>query len=181
MSDRNLYCFYETSNGQSIKLDTLGYPAERPDWSDTVKITSQCTGFTLHACTIWGGQEDCVDINNMADGIHVMAEYAPQGKYVFTVKGGASGCLLIGRIIGSGTEVDVDLGNWSDQCQKRTTGVIMDLGKPDGSPVTVRVLNATKPTEVAGSGPYRYLFPHPDAWYHGLVVAAFRLFCQLTK
>lgn len=181
MSDNNLYSFYETDSGRLIEFEVAGYRSNPPHWSDTIKITSKCHLMSLRATTIYGGQEDCIDFNNQVGGIGVKAEYIPQGKYVFTVKGGATGIELSGRIIGSGSEVDVDLGNWSDQCQWRTTGVVLDLSKPDGSPVTVRVLHADKPTEVAFSGPYKYVFPRPDAWYHKLAVALLYGWFRLTK
>ncbi len=181
MSDKCLYSFYETSSDQSFSYPTMGEP-KQPDWADTIKITSQCQNMVLHAEQVYGGQEDCVDINNRSQSVTVMAgEWIPQGKYLATIKGGAKSASLAGRVVSHGSEVDVDLGNWSDQSQEITGTTILDLQPTDGKPITVRVLHAVKPYFVASSGPYRYVFPHPDAWYHGLVVKAFYLWCKLTK
>ena len=171
MSDYNLYNFYDTDSGREFVYDDpMGDGTPTPSWSDTVKITSGCADFKLTADAIYGGKEDCVDINNRCVGIEVVANFHPQGKYVATIKGGVRGVLLKGILNGHGKEVDIDLGNWSDQSSQKTQGVKLDLVAYDQSPVTVRVLNAEKPVLVPGSGPYRYVFPHPDAWYHGLAV-----------
>ena len=179
MSDRNLHSFYETSNGQAVALDTVGggWPV---DWSDTIKITSQCTGLRLTADEILGGTEDCVDINNGCRDIKVTSLFHAQGKYVATIKGGAEEVTLSGIVTKHGTEVDIDLGNWSDQSSAPVRGVRLDLKSITGLPIVVRVLNAAKPT-LAGAGPYRFAFPHPDAWYHGLAVWFFLAFCRATR
>ena len=180
--DINLYSYYDRDSGSTVTLQEAGFAAPDPEWSDTIKITSRCQFFTLRADVIFGGKEDCVDCNNRAEEIAVYATlFRPQGKYLATIKGGCAGVFLIGRVYGHGKEVDVDLGNWSDQSQEETIGVKLALESNDGKPITIRVLNAKKPKLLDGTGPYKYVFPHPDAWYHKLVVTLFNLWNRLTK
>lgn len=179
MSDKNLHSFYETDSNSAVVMEQAGIPTPKPDWSDTIKITSGCHGLWVNIGTIWGGREDCVDINNGANGIGVNANFIPQGKYVATIKGGTRDITLAGSIsLPGGSEVDIDLGNWSDQSSRKVTGVALNLAKPNRAPVTVRVLNADKPA-IIGGGPYEYAFPHPDAWYHGIIVKAMLLLGKL--
>lgn len=161
MPDVNLHSFHDIDSGRLEKADALGHFASKPDWDDTLKISSQCRDFMLFSRIIWGGREDCVDINNRAQNIVVGADFFPQGKYACTIKGGAHSVKIIGRVSVDAKEVDIDLGNWSDQSQEKTRGVCLQLSKTAG-PVTVRVLHADKPA-LLGNGPYRYVFPHPDA------------------
>ena len=180
MSDRNLQSFYETSNDSTYNAAAnLGHPTSSPGWSDALKITSQCTNFTYNGQTIYGGHEDCVDINNRCKSIRVSAVFWPQGKYVATIKGGTRGVNLTGSVYGNGSEVDVDLGNWSDQSQETTRQVHLNLKPMSGKPIKVRVLKAETPTFEEGSGPYEFAWPKPNAWYHDLVVWAFYTFKRI--
>ena len=116
-------------------------------YSDTLKL-SNCHRVRITAGKIVGGREDCVDINR---GSHITVEaeeYHPRGKFVFTVKGGADKVWLNGKLMGHGSEVDVDLGNWSDQAMDRTKVVLLNLTTHDGSPIRVRVLHGWKPVIV---------------------------------
>ena len=174
MSDYNLYSYYEDSSGLLINKEVMGTPTTAPHWSDTVKITSGCTNLQLRAERIHGGKEDCVDFNNLSTGCSVDAAFYPQGKYLATIKGGCHGILLTGDVYAHGSEVDVDIGGWSDQEPiKPTTGTILGLWSKTGHPIRVRVLNGTKFTAMAGSGPYTYVWPRPETWYHPFVVKIF--------
>ncbi len=170
MSDDNLHNYYGKDSYNDIVLDEdLGTPALRPKWSDTLKITDGCHSLNVTAPRIYGGAEDCVDINNQARDIVVSSTFVPQGKFAATIKGGAKGIVLKGNLWSRGSEVDVDLGNWSDQSNRKTSVVLIDLETYDGKPVRVRVLNADKPI-VRGSLGVVYVWPHPDAWYHRIIV-----------
>ncbi len=170
MSDDNLHNYYGKDSYNDIVLDEdLGTPALRPKWSDTLKITDGCHSLNVTAPRIYGGAEDCVDINNQARDIVVSSTFVPQGKFAATIKGGVHGVTLIGTLWTRGSEVDIDLGNWSDQSSRKTTRVALNLETADGKPVRVRVLNAEKPI-VVGDTRVEYIWPHPDAWYHRIVV-----------
>ena len=173
MSDNNLFNYYEDSSNHSLAAGIMGAPTAIPNWSDTVKITSGCTNFSLDAAHIYGGQEDCLDANNKATGCTVHANWHPQGKYLATIKGGCHGIGLFGDVYAHGSEVDVDIGNWSDQSENVTTGTILGLWSKTGHPIRVRVLNGLKPTAMAGSGPYTYVWPHPDGMLHPIIVRIF--------
>jgi hypothetical protein len=178
VSDKNLYNYYEDSSDKHITLETLGRPSLSPDWSDTVKITSGCSRMFLEAEAIYGGAEDACDTNNHATSCTVHANWHPQGKYLATIKGGSHSIALMGDVFSHGSEVDVDLGNWSDQSQDATTATILGLWSHTGKPIRVRVLNATVPTLMAGSGPYVFVWPRPDTWYHGIAVKIQQFLCK---
>ena len=182
MSDLNLHNFYETNNDTVENQKMMGFPVVHPWWSDTVKITSGCRNFTLTAEDIYGGQEDCVDVNNKARIISVYANsWYPQGKYLATIKGGSYSVALHGDVCSHGTEVDVDIGNWSDQSAEPTKETILGLYSKTGKPIMVRVLNGTAPYMIAGTGPYVYAFPKPNTWYHKYCVWIFLTILGLWK
>jgi hypothetical protein len=183
--DNNLFSYNGPEyNGQSLGngAGVYGHSTPAPDWQDTLKYTTKLQNFTHRVGHVFGGTEDCVDVNNECTGVAVIAKgFWSGGKYVATVKGGSFGITLRGSIYKSGSEVDVDLGNWSDQSAKKTSMVFLDLVKPEDREVTVRVLNAHKPILAPASGPYRYVFPHPDSWYHGAAVWFFMRFRRFWK
>lgn len=181
--DKILHSYGPDYNGQTLDESsfTIGPIRVKPDWQDSLKYTNHITGFIHQVGTVNGGSEDCVDMNNGANGVHVIAKaFNSQGKYVATIKGGSKNCSLSGNITHGGSEVDVDLGGWSDQSNVKTAGIVLDLTK-GGGPVTVRVLNADKPAVTPGSGPYQYAFPHPDGWYHGICVKVLFTFWRAIK
>ena len=176
MPDKNLISFNgPQDNGKSVFLDVL----DGTGYDDTIKCSTGLSATSISVGKIIGGREDCIDINNHCEGVVVSCRDAQSGgKYVATLKGESKNCTLILVISKHGSEVDIDLGNNSDQGNGYTTGTVICASAVDGSEVTVRVLQAQKPV-FSGGGPYRFIFPHPDAWYHGIVVFFFRLFCIL--
>lgn len=180
MSDRVLFSFYDVDSGKTIDWTDreIGLPGAT-DYEDALKGTSQLTNFIGHFGVVYGGLENCLDLNNGCRAVSFQAEsWISQGKYPFTIKGGCKHVRILGRLIGHGTEVDVDAGNWSDQSHEYVENWELGLVPFDGKPITIRCLAATKPTFVAGTGPYKFVFPHPDAWYHSIVV---KLFNQLRR
>lgn len=178
--DNNLLSYYDKDSHQTVTHERIGHGDGGFD--DALKITSRCTGLNVHAKAILGGVEDALDVNNHATAIKVIADrWYAFGRYIATIKGGASDIFLWGSIVMPGKVVDVDLGNWSDQSQEKTTNVRLHLSRADGTPVTVRVLHADKPELLPTERNYRYVFPNPDAWYHRIVVWAFFTFKRLTR
>ena len=139
--------------------------------TDTLKTTSFLHDAIIEIDELIGGTEDCWDSNNHCDNIKVIAgTIRPTGKYIWTNKGGCKNMTLkCHNVINSGSEVCVDLGNNSEQGEGQEF-TRLDLKTVDGSPITIRVLRGSKPELVEGSGPYKYVFPHPDSWYHGICV-----------
>lgn len=114
--------------------------------SDTVKM-SNCSWLFIHVTgRLIGGVEDCFDCNNGSHDVGVDAtEWASGGLFVCTIKGGSVRVKVTGFIVKHGSEMDVDLGNWSDQNQARTKEVFIAMTSAVGL-VRIRVLNAWPPT-----------------------------------
>lgn len=110
---------------------------------------------TIKDSTIQGGSEDCVDANNDSDTILIEnVRVHPNGKYGFTIKGGTKNVILRNVAFEThGSEVDIDLGNWSDQDSKNKTinVTLEDVTSLDGKPVKVRVFYAAIPTVIGGN------------------------------
>jgi hypothetical protein len=114
--------------------------------SDTLKFTSRLHDFVGNFGHVIGGREDCVDINNHSQRIRIEAGlWEPRGKYLATIKGGSKDIHLSGRVRGHGREVDIDIGNISDQSDDPTGPVYLNLLHERGEPITVRVINGERP------------------------------------
>lgn len=179
MADKNLKSY----NGPQDSNQTFNNPDEVLDgsngYNDTLKCSTSLCRTSIHYKKVIGGSEDCCDINNKCFAVSVSAdEWESRGKYVFTVKGESKDIYLQGKITRHGSEVDVDLGNNSDQGNGQTKGVILNLTSDE--PITVRVLQAQPPITVAGSGPYKFVFPKPNTWYHPIVIFFFRILCKVN-
>lgn len=143
------------------------------DYSDAVKCSNVKDVF-IKECVIIGGKEDVLDCNRYSENISLFqCMLVPTGLFVATIKGGSKNVSFVDcSIDGHGKEVDIDLGNWSDQSEEKATGVLIsNCNTMDGSPIRVRVLNADKPVILNCN--IEYAFPHPDAWYHDLCVRVF--------
>ncbi len=180
MSDRNLFSFYETSNGQTVDWSdrTIGDSIKPFQYDDALKFTSNLTDFIGKFGTVYSGAENCADLNNECRNVTLSSPrwITNGGLYPFTVKGGCEGITIEGVLDGHGTEVDVDAGNKSDQSSNWVKNWELALTSLDGRPIVVRCLLAKAPRLRPGTGPYRYAFPAPDAWYHGICVWFFKLF-----
>lgn len=155
---RFLLIFALVASAASADVNLLSFAQERPlgvqvvgdliplrGMSDTLKVSGSADG-EIHAGLVRGGREDCFDANNRAARIKVYADlWQPRGKYIATVKGGSEDIELHGLVDGHGSEVDIDLGNYSEQSDERTRRVVLNLRTKDGSPITYRVLNAEPP------------------------------------
>jgi hypothetical protein len=181
-ADKILHAFGRDWSHQTLDQSNTDFGKTAGSWSDTLKYTDGVTDFTHRVGSATGGSEDIIDVNNKACDVTVVAkELWSGGKYVATIKGGSTATYLEGTIYKGGSEVDIDYGNHSDQSSAKTTGNILNVKHKSGAPVTVRVLNADKPLFTPGSGPYVYVFPHPDAWYHGICVRFFMVFHKFFK
>jgi len=178
MSDRCLFSFYETSNGKTVDWEgtMIGSPGDKNAYDDALKFTSGLTDFVGIFGTVYSGAENCADLNNKCRNVRLSGDWvANGGKYPFTVKGGCEGITLEGTLHGHGTECDVDAGNKSDQSSNWVKNWELALISKDGSPIVVRCLLAEAPRLRPGTGPYRFAFPSPHAWYHGIAVWVFKL------
>lgn len=142
--------------------------ADPTQWEDALKV-SGCVNLTVNAGVVQGGSEDVLDVMR-SKHVQVFIEDAhPRGKYVSTQKGESHDITLtIQRQHGHGTEVDHDYGNRADRENGNTTDCKLSVNAAYGAPVIVRVLRATKPS--LDGGPFKWAFPSPTAWYHGLII-----------
>lgn len=137
------------------------------DYDDALKF-SNCRGVVVRDRTILGGREDCIDINRGEYLYLHDLNLHPKGKYAVTIKGGAKVVALTDILIsGKGSEVDIDLGNWSDQSGDRVSGVSLTrVTRHDGTPVIVRVLHADMPLVIGGN--VKVLDRRWMAWFYRL-------------
>ena len=155
------------------------FPVPDATHSDTIKVSACSYMRVVVKGNLRGGTEDCLDVNNKSNHIEVIADYLSSGgKFIATIKGESSFVWLVGTILVNGTEVDIDLGNWSDQAKGKTTNVVLRVEDPTG--LTIRVINATMPAIFSGSQ-FRWLFPNPRAWYHDLCVWCFMTYHKLFQ
>ena len=153
MADKNYESFADV---EDVEITGVTFPAAGVDvneYSDILKL-SHAKNIKVKDCYIYGGREDCVDMNRECENITIEnTNVHSGGKYCFTIKGGATNVTLRNVTIdGHGSEVDIDLGNWSDQSNKLTTGVVLEnVTSKSGKPVTCRVLWADKPTVIGGN------------------------------
>lgn len=150
MNDKNW-----ESHANETDVNIAGRIICPPDntYSDTLKF-SCCQIVKVHDCKIVGGNEDCIDMNNLCSNLDVTnCELESRGKYVMTIKGGTTDVLVSDTcILAHGSETDIDLGNWSDQSEAETKRVILsNVFAQDGQPVRVRVLWAEKPLVIGGN------------------------------
>ncbi len=116
---------------------------------------SHAVGVKIHDIQIVGGQEDVIDMNNDSSDILVEnVRVHPNGKFGFTLKGGSKNIILRNVVFEThGSEVDIDLGNWSDQDKVNKTTLVRleNVTSVDGKPVRVRVLFASNPEVIGGN------------------------------
>lgn len=165
-----------------VGTDRATWDLSKPaPYTDCLKFTSEIKDFTGKFGTVFSGAENCADINFKTVNVKITADLwvANGGKYPFTVKGGSVGTGIYGKLQGHGKECDVDAGNWSDQSNDWVKDWELGLTSNDGSPIVVRCISADAPKLVPGTGPYKFIFPNPNAWYHKIAVAGFKLLHKL--
>ncbi len=172
MSDNNLVSLAGKPDGELWLVDlrkpetearTLLRPAGDTKWievylldiiptsttTDSLKI-SGAINLSVRANTVRGGLEDVIDINHSQNVNVSILRAEPLGKYVATIKGSQGIILSINNQIGHGSEVDFDLGNWSDQSRAKTTNVSLSSLMPDWETSTYRTFNADNPMLIGG-------------------------------
>lgn len=161
--DKNLLSF---ASRRPLGVQFVGdLEAIPPGTSDTLKITD-CSDGEVRARKVFGGREDCVDVNNKCSNIFILAElFVPKGKYLATIKGGSSNITLQGDVSGHGSEVDIDIGNVSDQSDNLTGPVKLCLRHIAGDSITVRCLGGARPLILNPDvQQYKIVFEVPGFW-----------------
>jgi hypothetical protein len=163
-----------TAGHTGIRLLELGeiVPLGNDPWDDALKFSGvRRLRVTVPLVDGRNCREDAIDINNHCEDLRVeVAKLYPGKTYAGTLKGNSKRVdVAVEEQIGHGGETDWDFGNWSDQGNGDCGPFTLRARTADGSAVAVRVLNSPKP---ALDGPsFKWSFPSPNAWYHGIVVA----------
>lgn len=153
MADVNYISFADQTD---ISIAQLTYPesgVNSLEYSDTLKL-SNAKNVRIYRCTIEGGKEDCIDMNRNCENVRVEScTVIPHGKFGFTIKGGSKNIVLNNVVFdGHGSEVDIDLGNWSDQSAELTRSILLEnVTSTSGLPVRVRVLWSESPKVIGGN------------------------------
>ncbi len=149
MSEKNYQSYYRVDGDVSdVSLEPDGAQWLPGSWSDTAHF-SGCFRQRFTNFKIFGGVEDCVDLNNGCNGL-TLENFAltSGGKYCITLKGGSNDNLFTGLYIKKhGKEVDIEIGNWSDQSHnfsKRNS--FWNVHAEDKKPVTYCYRYGCKPS-----------------------------------
>lgn len=116
---------------------------ERPkDWDSILKFSDK-TGFNAVNISIAQGKENAIDINNKSKYLTLSGHIGVNGKegeQVITIKGGSSYISIDGYIYSRGTDVDIEIGAWSDQSFDPSRDIDLSfLSRPPGDnrPITI--------------------------------------------
>lgn len=134
--------------------------------ADALKITN-CADGRIFVGRIVGGVEDCIDLNNHCENLEIFADsIEPRGKYGITNKGGNRNITIHTKLRGHGSEVDVDLGNVSDQSDDVTGPTRLNIEHELGlqEPVRIRNLNAMRPIILNPLQRYETVFAVPGVF-----------------
>lgn len=145
--------YRELHTGETINGELISPPASFYPWSDTLKASNVSLANVID-CTIAGGMEDAMDINRVSTFIKLQnCKLQSGGLYCMTIKGGSYEIELTDVVILlHGSEVDIDLGNFTEANQDKTTRITLrNVTSTDGKPVIVRVINADRPTVIGGN------------------------------
>jgi len=163
--DSNAVSIYETSNGQSLQFDEI----DGRGATAALKVTSHATEVSVTAKTLWGGSENCIDLNNECEKVHVdFGTAVIGGKYAISAKT----CDFVsfhGHLSGRASQWEINLGSWSDQSSRTQTGTSLVL-TAEFYPIRVWVGNAEIPT-MDDPAKYKIIgFGRHGAFVRGLVM-----------
>lgn len=152
MSDKNYYSIADES-GVELVGKTLDPRADGIDpslFDDILKI-SHSNNVTISSVIVDAGgmqRENAIDMNRECRTVLVQNCKLVSGmQNAITIKGGCEQIIIenVEMVPGRG-HADIELGNWSDQSQKRTTKVtLINVRRTDGKPVRLTVGNADYP------------------------------------
>lgn len=193
--DKNFFNISGDDTGNVWINDVLAFTADQPGirelnigsvqpplgpngeilWADALKISGiRRLRIIVDVLDSRACREDAIDCNHSEDVFVVINILYPGRTFCGTIKGESKRCsITVKDQIGHAREVDWDYGNHENTRNGYTTDQTLDVKTEDRSPATVRCLQADAPT--LKNGPYEYVFPKPNAWYHGIVIFFFRL------
>ncbi len=147
--DRNFKSYYpESGDVSDQKLFPSGPDWPAGSWSDTVHF-SRCAAQKFVRFEIGGGKEDCIDLNNNCNA-NLFSDFklwAVTSSQAITLKGGSCDNEFEDLVIVyHGKNVDIEIGNWSDQGYgDNTRNVFYRVKSEDGKPVTYCYRLGSKP------------------------------------
>jgi hypothetical protein len=175
MSDNN-YKSIADMDGYNLYGITLA-PENISQYSDILKF-SHARNCIVKDCIIWGGKEDCVDMNRYCDAITFEdCTFITFGSQHITIKGGSKNIYFKNcRFAGRPENVEVELGNYSEQSDEAPINIVFtETRYTDQSPVRVRCLNACPCTVTVNGGNVKVYQP---LW---VKLGFFKLYCILRK
>lgn len=197
--DKNFFVISGDDTGNIWVNNVLTFTADQPGmrelhigsvlprwgerWSDALKI-SGVRRLRLYVDVLDGRlcDEDAIDINHTEDFEVFINILYPAKRYCGTIKGESKRCAVTVHLqIGHGGEVDWDYGNHENKRNGNTVEQSLSSKLEDRGTVLVRCLQAVGIGFAHNTGPYRYIWPSPGAWYHSIVIFFFRLYYQLFK
>lgn len=126
------------------------------DFDDILKF-SNATHCSINNSTISGNgvnKENAIDMNrNCADIVVDNCSIVSGKQNAITIKGGCEDITISNSIIIPGKgNCDIELGNYSEQCDCLVTGVrLVNVSRSDDNPVRVRVVNSDMPEVIGGN------------------------------
>jgi len=171
--------FRSVADTSFVTLDNEFLAQNNPrQYNDILKF-SNAKDCAAKNCIIFGGSEDCIDINRNCDGIHILnCRLSPYGKQGITIKGGVKN-VTIEKVVftTTPTNVEIELGNYSEQSDEPPTNIqLVNVERLDGGVVRVKCLNACPCTvNVVGCKNVKVYKP----WW--VKLGFFSLYCYLRK
>jgi len=173
--DNNYKSIADTSGVRLYGIDLA--PDNLDQYSDILKF-SNAKDCVIKGSIIWGGKEDCVDMNRNCDGITVdSCHLTTYGQQHMTIKGNTRNVTIASCVFGGEPKnVEIELGNYSEQSDLPPQNItITDCTTASGKPVRVRCLNACPCTVTVVGGNVKVYKP---LW---VKLGFFSLYCFLRK
>lgn len=138
-----------------VVIDPRTEGRDPAQFADLLKFSRCLRVFVTNLTVAGGGRqlEDAVDLNNECEDVTIENASLEAGRNTVTIKGGCRNITLAHVMIEHADgPCDIDLGNWSDQSLKPTTGVVLtNVTRRDGKKVRVRVGHAARPRILGGN------------------------------
>jgi polygalacturonase len=157
-TDKN---YYSIADQNDVRLEDVTIDPRKdninPSTIDDVLKLSHATNVVINNVTVDAGgkqKENTLDMNRECKNITISNCILVSGQQnAITIKGGCDTVLIENVVIVPGTgHCDIELGNWSDQSQKKVTNVILkNVTRLDKKPVRLRVGHATNPKIIGGN------------------------------
>lgn len=175
MADKNYKSIADTSG---VRLYGIELAPDNLDQYDDVLKFSNAKDCIVKDCLIWGGKEDCVDMNRNCDAIVLEGcRLYTYGTQHITIKGGTRNVYIKDTAFGGNPKnVEIELGNYSEQSDEPPINIhLTNLTTLSGNPVRVRCLNACPCTVTVVGGNVKVYRP---LW---VKLGFFKLYCILRK